>query len=198
MLKEVWSCLHVHAHIGAIMPACIHAQVGAIVPAHTCTHRRKHAHTSACMYAHISVNIFTFVCTQCVIMYARVWEVSDFCCSCNDEIWARTSCFSKPFKLSMLVHHLTHPKRLGITWLLHCSFLVVCAKNMVASSTRLIAATHTQAWWRVIYLIPGCDHEHHACTMDGVRMPSASESRNFMICLCCGLGCECSNHNNIS
>jgi hypothetical protein len=38
------SCLHVCAHIGTIMPACIYAHVGVIMPARKCTHRRDHAH----------------------------------------------------------------------------------------------------------------------------------------------------------
>jgi hypothetical protein len=49
----------------------------------------------------------------------------------NDEIWARTYCFSKNTQLSAFVHHLAaRPKSLGvIAWLLHCSFLAACAKT---------------------------------------------------------------------
>ena len=130
---------------------CNHAcTMGAIMPPRIRTHRRDHACTSACIYAHISMNIFTFVSHICAIMCARVWEVSDFCCSCNDEIRARTSCFSKPFQLSNnFVHHLAaRPKSLGvIAWLLHCCCsLAFCAKGMAAARPCLIVAMNTQAW----------------------------------------------------
>jgi hypothetical protein len=64
----------------------------------------------------------------------------------NDEIWARTYCFSKNTQLSMFVHHLAaRPKSLGvIAWLLHCSSLAACAKDMAASSTCLIVAMNAQ------------------------------------------------------
>jgi hypothetical protein len=60
----------------------------------------------------------------------------------NDEIWARTCCFSKNTQLSMFVHHLAQPESLGvIAWLLHfCCFLAVCAKDMAAARPRLIVA----------------------------------------------------------
>jgi hypothetical protein len=80
-------------------------------------------------------------------MCARVWEVSDFCCSCNDEIRARTSCFSKPFQLSNnFVHHLAaRPKSLGvIAWLLHCCFLAACAKDMDVARPHLIVAMNAK------------------------------------------------------
>ena len=33
--------------------------------------------------------------------------------------------------------------------------------------------------------------------MVGVRMPSASNSRHFVMHLCCGFGCKHNNHNNV-
>ena len=48
----------------------------------------------------------------------------------NDEIWAKTCCFSKNTQLSMIVHHLAQPESLGvIAWLLHCSSLAACANK---------------------------------------------------------------------
>jgi hypothetical protein len=50
-----------------------------------------------------------------------------------------------PFQLSMFVHHLAWPESLGIiAWLLHCSYLAVCAKNMAGARPRLIVAMNTQ------------------------------------------------------
>jgi hypothetical protein len=43
-----------------------------------------------------------------------------------------------------------------------------------------------------------CSLWSYACTTDGERMPSASESRHFAVCLCCCFGCECSTTNNVS
>jgi hypothetical protein len=88
-----------------------------------------------------------------------------------------------------------------IAWLLHCTPFVVCAKNMVASRTHLIAATNTQAWWPVIYLIltmntqAWCNmHESMECTFCWacvpttmtVEAPSAShdEINVWLPCFC--------------
>ncbi len=47
--------------------------------------------------------------------------------------------------LNCFVHHLAQPERLSIiAWLLHCSFLAACAKDMVVSRPRLIVAMNTQ------------------------------------------------------
>ena len=63
----------------------------------------------------------------------------------NDEIWARTCCFSKNTQLSMFVHHLAQPESLGvIAWLLHCSSLAACAEGMAGARPRLIVAMITQ------------------------------------------------------
>jgi hypothetical protein len=48
----------------------------------------------------------------------------------------------------LCVHHLAaQPKSLGvIAWLLHCSSLAVCAKDMAASRLHLIVAMNTQTF----------------------------------------------------
>jgi hypothetical protein len=58
----------------------------------------------------------------------------------NDEIWARTYCFSKHTQLSMFVHYLAaRPESLGVVaWLLHGCSLAACAKTMVVSRPCLI------------------------------------------------------------
>jgi hypothetical protein len=65
----------------------------------------------------------------------------------NDEIWARTYCFSKNTQLSAFVHHLAaRPESLGvIAWLLHCCSLAFCAEGMAAARPRLIVAMDAQA-----------------------------------------------------
>jgi hypothetical protein len=45
----------------------------------------------------------------------------------------------------MFVHHLAQPESLGIiAWLLHCSFLAACAKDMDVARPRLIVAMNAQ------------------------------------------------------
>jgi hypothetical protein len=45
----------------------------------------------------------------------------------------------------MFVHHLSQPASLGIiAWLLHCSSLAACAKDMAASRLHLIVAMNAK------------------------------------------------------
>jgi hypothetical protein len=45
----------------------------------------------------------------------------------------------------MFVHHLAQPESLGIiAWLLHCSFLAACAKDMDVARPHLIVAMNAK------------------------------------------------------
>ncbi len=66
--------------------------------------------------------------------------------------------------LSSFVHHLDQPESLGvIAWLLHCSSLAVCAKDMAAARPHLIVAMNAQAWGLK-------KMGKYACMMDGVDL----------------------------
>lgn len=77
-----------------------------------------------------------------------------------------------------------------MSWI-HLLFPYCCA--YVAHSTTRCVQGLAWLWpWS-----PESFAQRYACTMVGVRMPSASNSRHFVMHLCCGFGCKHNNHNNV-